>query len=142
LENVTPGPATEVVRRAILETDPAAIGFCYDSSHDQIGGPNEFELLLELRERLVAVHLSDRVREFVDHVIPGEGFIDWSKLCPILASARITFPLLLEVMTTNCVEKDPLRFLSQAFESGRELYHRIHSVGTHGNKPFGIKTWQ
>lgn len=126
LENLVPGPPTEMTRIAILESDPAAIGFCYDSSHDQIGGPKKFDLLLGLRDRLVAVHLSDRVREFVDHVIPGEGFVDWSKLCPILASASMTFPLLLEVMTANSVEKDPFRFLRLAFKSGRELYHRIH----------------
>jgi sugar phosphate isomerase/epimerase len=125
LENVAPGPATELVRRAILESDPTTIGFCYDSSHDQIGGPKGFDLLLELKERLVAVHLSDRVREFVDHVIPGDGFIDWNMLCPILASARMTFPLLLEVMTTNSIEKDPSRFLGMASKEGRSLYHRI-----------------
>jgi sugar phosphate isomerase/epimerase len=125
LENVSPGPATELVRRAILETDPAIIGFCYDSSHHQIGGPNPFDLLLELIDRLVAVHLSDRVREFVDHVIPGEGFIEWGTLCPILRASKMTFPLLLEVMVTHSFEKDPVRFLSLAFKSGRELHHQI-----------------
>ena len=44
-ENVLPGPATELVRRTLLETNSANIGFCYDSSHDQIGGPKSFELL-------------------------------------------------------------------------------------------------
>ncbi len=32
-------------------------------------------LLAQLRHRLIAVQLSDRIRDFVDHVIPGEGFI-------------------------------------------------------------------
>jgi sugar phosphate isomerase/epimerase len=125
LENVAPGPATELIRKTILDSDPATIGFCYDSSHDQIGGPRAFDLLLELRERLFAVHLSDRVREFVDHVMPGEGFIDWDTLVQILASARITFPLLFEVMTTNSFEKDPSRFLSMAFNRGCALYGRV-----------------
>lgn len=125
LENVLPGPATELVKRAILETDYNSIGFCYDSSHDQIGGPKPFDLLMELSNRLVTVHLSDRLREFVDHVIPGEGFIDWNGLCPILKESEIRFPLLLEVMTTNDSEKDPVRFLNLAYKSGCDLYDRI-----------------
>ncbi|OGO38764.1 MAG: hypothetical protein A2147_03505 [Chloroflexi bacterium RBG_16_57_8] len=126
LENLMPGPATELIRRVILEGDPSTIGFCYDSSHDQIGGHRDFDLLLELKERLVAVHLSDRAREFVDHLIPGEGFIHWDSLCPILASAEMAFPLLLEIMITNSVEKDPAKFLSLAFSRGSTLYHRLH----------------
>lgn len=125
LENVCPGPATELVRRAISETDPATIGFCYDSSHDQIGGPKPFDLLVELIDRLVAVHISDRVKEFVDHVIPGEGFIAWDVLCPILATSKMDFPLLLEVMIANSSEKEPGKFLSLAFKSGCALHNRI-----------------
>ena len=125
LENVMPGPATEVVRRAILEADHRTIGFCYDSSHDQIGGPNPFDLLADLKERLVAVHLSDRLKEFEDHVIPGAGFIDWDRLCAILAGAHTTFPLLLEVMTMYSAQKDLSKFLSQAFKTGCELFNRI-----------------
>jgi len=126
LENVMPGPATELVKRIILESDVADIGFCYDSSHDQIGGPHSFDLLLELRDRLRAVHLSDRVKEFVDHVIPGEGFIHWDSLCSILRASKLTFPLLLEVMIMHSSEKDPVRFLNLAFNSGRKLYHQIY----------------
>jgi len=127
LENVHPGPATELVRRTLLEIDSQYIGFCYDSSHDQINGPNPFDLLHELKDRLVAVHISDRIEEFVDHVLPGEGFIDWTELCRILGQADITFPLLLEVMTTHSSEKDPAKFLKLAFDSGCTLYDEIFS---------------
>ena len=78
LENVFPGPANDIVRQALCILDPQYFGFCYDSSHDQIGGPRPFDLLAELSDRLMAVHLSDRSREFVDHIIPGEGFINWT----------------------------------------------------------------
>jgi sugar phosphate isomerase/epimerase len=126
LENVLPGPSTELVRRTLLETNSPNIGFCYDSSHDQIGGPNPFELLKELKDKLIAVHLSDRIKEFVDHVIPGEGFIDWNGLCTILKDLRIHFPLLLEVMITNSSEKDPAMFLNLAFKRGSALYDQIY----------------
>lgn len=126
LENVLPGPATKLIERAIIETDPDTIGFCYDSSHDQIGGPKPFALLKELKDRLIAVHLSDRVKEFVDHIIPGKGFIDWDDLCSILRNLKITFPLLLELMTTNSYEKDATSFLKSAYKSGSDLYDRIY----------------
>jgi sugar phosphate isomerase/epimerase len=126
LENVLPGPSTELMRRTLLETNSPNIGFCYDSSHDQIGGPNPFELLKELKDKLIAVHLSDRIKEFVDHVIPGEGFIDWNGLCTILKDSRILFPLLLEVMITNSSEKDSTMFLNLAFKRGSALYDQIY----------------
>ena len=125
LENVLPGPATELIRMILLEIDSKYIGFCYDSSHDQIEGPHSFELLEELKRKLVAVHLSDRVKEFVDHVIPWEGFIDWDELCRILKGSNLTFPLLLEVMTTHSAEKDPVKFLTLAYERGCRLYDKI-----------------
>jgi sugar phosphate isomerase/epimerase len=56
LENVAPGPATELVRKLLLETDFTHIGFCYDSAHDQIDGPRPFDLLKQLKHKLVAVH--------------------------------------------------------------------------------------
>ena len=80
----------------------------------------------ELKDKLIAVHLSDRVKEFVDHVIPGEGFINWTSLCSILRDSGISFPLLLEVMVTNSSEKDPAMFLNLAFKSGSKLYSKIY----------------
>ncbi|MCY3712698.1 MAG: sugar phosphate isomerase/epimerase [Gemmatimonadetes bacterium] len=77
LENVLPGPATEFVGYALERLPSGYFGFCYDSSHDQIGGPKPFTLLESLADRLLALHLSDRIRDHVDHVVPGEGFIDW-----------------------------------------------------------------
>jgi len=128
LENVAPGPATEIVRKLLLETDFTHIGFCYDSAHDQIDGPRSFELLQGLIHKLVAVHLSDRIKPFVDHVIPWEGFIDWDELCGILQDANITFPLLFETMTMNSAEKDPAKFLVLTYERACRLYNKIFPI--------------
>jgi sugar phosphate isomerase/epimerase len=121
LENVLPGPATDLVVRVLDRLDPAVFGACYDSSHDQIGGPRPFSLLEQWRERLIAVQLSDRVREFVDHVLPGEGFIDWPGLSRALRRTVFGGPLLLEVATTHSAEKDPAQFLRRAGACARTL---------------------
>jgi sugar phosphate isomerase/epimerase len=124
-ENVLPGLATDFMEEILSNTDPAYFGFCYDSSHDQIGGPRPFDLLERLSGRLIAVHISDRIKEYVDHVIPGEGFLDFEKLCSLLAGARISFPLLIEVMTAHSAYKEPAEFLSAAYQRGQTLCEKI-----------------
>lgn len=125
LENMCPGPASTLVAELVKDAGPACIGFCYDSSHDQVDGPRPFSLLEELKDRLIAVHLSDRIKPFTDHVIPWEGFIHWDELCPILKSCNIRFPLLLEVATTFSAEKDPEKFLKKAYQAGCRLWDMV-----------------
>ena len=127
LENMMPGPASRLVKQLVQDADPACIGFCYDSSHDQVDGPRAFTLLEGLKDRLIAVHLSDRIKPFTDHVIPWEGFIHWDELCPILKTCNIQFPLLLEVATTFSAEKDPEKFLKLAYKAGCKLWDVIYS---------------
>jgi sugar phosphate isomerase/epimerase len=125
-ENVLPGIATDFMEEMLLEANPRYFGFCYDSSHDQIDGPRDFGLLERHWDRLIAVHISDRIMEFVDHAIPGEGFIDFDGLCARLAKADISFPLLIEVMTANSCHKDPDEFIKIAKQEAEKLYAKIH----------------
>ena len=123
LENVHPGPATDLVRR-VLENLPGDIfGFCYDSSHDQIGGPKPFTLLEDMSDRLLALHLSDRVREYVDLVIPGDGFIDWENLCGRIRNTGYGGPVTLEVLTEHSRVKERKEFVRLAFEQAARLYN-------------------
>ena len=125
LENVAPGPATDLVHLALAELDPRWFAFCYDSAHDQIDGPRPFTLLNELGDRLVAVHLSDRVRAFVDHVPPGDGWIDWETLVAAMRTTPFAGPLLFEVMVLHATEKDPARLLRLTYERGCALSDQI-----------------
>lgn len=93
------------------------IGFCYDSSHDQIDGPRNMELLCRQSNNLTAVHLSDRIREFVDHVIPGEGFINFDEILPLLKQAGFDGPILMEVEMTHSKYKNIKEFLKEVHEA-------------------------
>jgi sugar phosphate isomerase/epimerase len=124
-ENVLPGPATELIGKLLEQTNPSFFGFCYDSSHDQVGGPRPFTLLDEWSNRLLTAHLSDRIRDFVDHVIPGEGFIEWADLSITLRKSKLPPPLLMEVMMTHSLEKDPRRFLSRTYTAGCSIYDMV-----------------
>lgn len=125
LENVLPGPATELVSSALERLPCEHFGFCYDSSHDQIGGPKPFTLLDVLGARLLALHLSDRIRDHVDHVVPGEGFIDWEKLWEKIRRSAYVGPVSLEVLMNFSGFKDQVEFLRQACRQAERLYPLI-----------------
>ena len=125
LENLMPGPATDLERRALFDLDPAAFGLCYDSSHDQIDGPRPFDLIDEFRNRIFAVHLSDRIKAHVDHVIPGEGFVAWADMCQKLGMANYTGPILMEVLMTHSRFQEPDDFLGKAQAAARKTGEAI-----------------
>jgi sugar phosphate isomerase/epimerase len=125
LENLCPGPAIEVLTSLLDDVDPAIAGFCYDSSHDQIDGPNPLDLLERLGERVKAVHLSDRKAPFVDHLIPGEGFIDFDAICERLALTPFSGPVLLEVMNTHTAEKRPRELVLDAHRAAAALSAKV-----------------
>jgi sugar phosphate isomerase/epimerase len=125
LENVMPGPATEIATRALADLDPEVFGFCYDSSHDQIDGPRSFDLVDAFRGRILAVHLSDRVRPHVDHLVPGEGWLDWDGLAEALGAARYGGPVLMEVMMEHSRHREPGAFLRAAHSAALRLRDRL-----------------
>lgn len=129
LENVMPGPATDLVRRALHKLDPGMFGLCYDSSHDQIDGPRPFDLIDEFKERIFTVHLSDRIKAHVDHVIPGEGFIVWENMCARLRSAQYRGPVLMEVMMTHSKFQEPAIFLRESHRAAVETWNMIRNGG-------------
>lgn len=125
-ENVLPGIATDLVEYMLGAANPQYFGFCYDSAHDQIDGPRPFDLLERLADRLIAVHISDRIKELVDHVTPGEGFIHFDEMISLLLRANMEFPFLLEVMTTHSKYRDPHEFLAATNQKAIELYDQIY----------------
>lgn len=117
LENVMPGRPTELCEKMVRLGDPRYIGFCYDSSHDQIDGPRPIDLLKRMKDRLIAVHISDRIKEFMDHVVPGEGFIDFDAIAEVLQKVGYERPLLMEVEMTHSKYKDVEVFLREVQKS-------------------------
>lgn len=126
LENVMPGPASELAAHAVQAFDHPRLGLCYDSSHDQIGGPRPFDLLKRLKKRVNAVHLSDRSGPHVDHLVPGEGFIDWDALSRALGRSGYRAPVLVEAMIEHSKFRKPEVFLKKAFAAGRKIWRKLH----------------
>ncbi len=124
-ENVVPGIPTDFCEEMIAYADCDEIGFCYDSSHDQIDGPRPLHLLERQKNNLLALHISDRIKEFVDHVIPGEGFIDFNNICELIKISGYHRPLMMEVETTHSKFKDSEEFLKMTYEQASILYDKI-----------------
>ena len=125
-ENMVPGKPTDLCVEMVKKADPEYIGFCYDSSHDQIDGPRPMDLLSELKDRVIAVHLSDRIREFVDHVIPGEGFIRFDEIIPLLKESSFRGPVLMEVGVTNSKYKDPEELVTRAYAAAEDIWNQLN----------------
>lgn len=124
-ENLFPGPPLDVLRNVLQNAPREVFGFCYDSSHDQIDGPRPAVLIRELADRLLAVHLSDRVAPYRDHKLPGVGFVDFDEVCKELADAGYARPLLLEVETPEARTAELSQFLREAHERADGLARKI-----------------
>lgn len=129
LENLHPNAATDVLKRALPMLSGQYFGMCYDITHAQIDGPRDCSLIEEFGDRIIAVHISDRIREFVDHVVPGEGFIDFNYLLKVLANIGYDKPLLLEVLPDFTSYKEPNQLLMAVMKAGLELVQKLENYG-------------
>jgi sugar phosphate isomerase/epimerase len=97
LEN-TPGelgaPAT--LHQFIQETHLKDLRFCFDSGHANME-PGITPALDLMHSRLVSTHLHDNHGEKDEHLLPGEGSIDWGATLETLAKSAEPLPLVLEL---------------------------------------------
>lgn len=75
LENVR---NTHILTETLDAIDSPALGFCYDSGHDQVWSSAPYALLSRYQDRLFAVHLHDNNGLEDEHLSPGEGCINWA----------------------------------------------------------------
>lgn len=81
---------------AILERVGPAARICLDTGHTHLGGFTQ--RFIELAgDRLIHVHLHDNRGHFDDHLVPGDGTIDWPRVFTLLERARYAGWLMLEL---------------------------------------------
>ncbi len=102
--------------------DPARVGFCYDSGHENIRGSG-FSMLERFGRRLLTVHLHDNTGTD-SHVLPFEGNIDWDRFRKVFHGLGYSGDLLLEVDIAHSRFKDPNTFLAEAFHRAERLLAR------------------
>jgi sugar phosphate isomerase/epimerase len=126
-ENLVSNLSHEFLCRSLATFDSSSYGFCYDSSHDQLGERAPYEILERYAHRLRAVHLSDNDGQEDRHWLPFTGKVDWSRICSILQRCEFSGPLLLEVENREKVDTE--LFLRQAGDAALRLRDMIESGG-------------
>ena len=99
------------------------LGFCYDSGYENCYTKGT-DLLSKYGSSLMALHLHDNDGTDDQHLIPGEGLIDWSvvkkKLCEVNYSGAIALEVTNE-FSKNIEDKEPETFLKRAYEAAKRL---------------------
>ena len=72
------------------------VGVCLDTSHTSLGG-FLFESIHRLGPRLVHIQASDNRGHTDDHLVPGEGIIDWGRVHETLVDVGYRGVFMLEV---------------------------------------------
>ncbi len=99
--------------RAFAEIPSPHLGFCFDSSHARLWGPDE--LLRRYGARLGAVHFADNDGSADRHWLPGAGVIDWPTVLADFPRESYRYPITLEVVAPDASEA-PTAFLARAYQ--------------------------
>lgn len=95
------------------------LGFCFDSGHQHCRTP-DIDFLSLYGSRLMALHLHDNDGTEDQHLVPGEGAIDWNRLCRGLKSTGYNGAVALEVTNEFSQfrgKESAEEFLMRAYES-------------------------
>ncbi len=119
LENGQEPEYDQVVASFLAEFDDQAVGFCYDSGHENVQGMC-FKMLEQFGHRLLTTHIHDNEGSDT-HMLPYEGTIDWDEFRRVFRGLRYSGNLLLEPDMKHSQFKDYAVFLSQARERAEKL---------------------
>jgi len=106
--------------------------FCYDSGHDNCYNGN-IDILSEMGQKLVALHLHDNDGSDDFHRIPGNGTIKWNLVLEKLRKIKYTGIFSLEVSQVYPFPEPyetPELFLKRAYENVRMLRDKYYSALT------------
>ncbi len=116
LENVR---KPEYLDLAFSNVNSNRLGFCYDSGHANCYSP-ALDLLGSYGDKLIALHLHDNDGASDQHMIPGEGTINWKALLARLSATGYQGPVSLEVISEFSpldAGLEPDAFLRKAYRS-------------------------
>jgi sugar phosphate isomerase/epimerase len=119
LENLPAG--NECLEYLFSQIPSPNLGFCYDSSHDNIAATFKWQALQKWGERLATAHISDNLGKKDDHFIPGQGNIDWTAVMSRIPKGYIG-ALLLELDNPKALKGiKPGEFLISAYVQIKKL---------------------
>ncbi len=115
----------DYVEFLLSECDVPSLGLCYDSSHDFLKGNPPVEILQKWGHRLVTTHFSDNHGENDDHLLPGDGTINWEAVTVSFPAETYTGPVMLEVLPAPGNRIEAETFLREAHGRAKRLAERL-----------------
>ncbi len=122
IENLPDHRGSWLCERLLERFGPDEIGWCYDSSHENISG-EPFHLLAKQVKRLTVTHLSDNKGTNDDHLVPGDGVIDWPKMKSNLRNNGKIRRLLFEVGTGEPLGEPLEKFVRRTRARAVEIFN-------------------
>ncbi len=121
LENLPSKESSWIFSSLMKIFDSTKFGFCYDSSHENISG-EPFHLIGKFHDRLTTTHLSDNHGQNDDHLIPGEGNIEWGEMKQYISKAVCLKGILFEVGTGEKLGEPLEQFVRRAADRAHEIF--------------------
>jgi len=97
------------------------IGFCYDSSHENMSG-EPFHILKKHYSRLMTCHLSDNHGSSDEHLVPGDGNIDWRGVSSYIDKAESFSNILFEVGTGDKLSVPVEDYIKRTAQKAIEIF--------------------
>lgn len=122
-----PGDETATLFDSIFARYPIDyLGWCYDSGHAHFVDKS-LSLLESYRERIIATHLHDNNGARDDHLLPGDGNIDWDGVVKGIAASPYELPLNYETPRER-YSMTKRAFYLRAFSSIESLTARVEAA--------------
>jgi len=119
LENNHDDKDCNEIKKLLSEYDSDFLGFCYDSGHGNIG--NGINVLKELKDRLISIHLHDNDGKADQHKLLFSGTTNWNELAKILVESAYKKEINMEVNMKNHPGLREEQFLCEAYATGLQF---------------------
>jgi len=110
--------------RVVLDSVEGPLKFCYDSGHWNCFSKGREDVLAEYGHLLFRLHLHDNDQSGDQHLLPGDGNIDWEHLCGQIKVHSYTGPVTLEIapyLHERYAGVSPADYYALAAQRGRWL---------------------
>ncbi|MEA1965511.1 MAG: sugar phosphate isomerase/epimerase family protein [Candidatus Aerophobetes bacterium] len=117
VENTLPGRIGDKIEELLYilgRLDSPNTGVCLDTGHINVHG-DPTEALRKVSGRLIHIHIADNLGENDDHLLPGEGTIDWEKFIAALNQINYKGILMLEVVRNGKDIEERLEQVNSVF---------------------------
>ena len=118
IENLETRPCRLLFDHLLELYPPEDLGFCFDSGHAHIR--DDLDLLDRYRERLIMTHLHDNHGTDDEHLLPGQGTMEWKPIIQTLRKEPDLAYLNLEVVWSGPMSKE--QWCRQAYQSIATLW--------------------